>query len=77
MLIRPIVILKPKFSGGGYPRSLYGGPPQLRPHNSPVWFGILAHNGEGFIKTLHISITPRDFGVSYASYGLMSSQIRI
>ena len=28
---------------------------QLRPHNTPVWFRMLALNGEGFIKTLYIS----------------------
>ena len=28
---------------------------RLRPFNSPVWFRMLAPNGEGFIKTLHIS----------------------
>ena len=28
---------------------------QLRPHNSPVWFKMLARNGEGFIKNLYIS----------------------
>jgi len=30
-------------------------PSQLRPHNSPVWFKMLALNGEGFIKNLYIS----------------------
>ena len=34
---------------------------QLRPHDSPVWFRMLALNGEGFI-------TPRAFGVSYAFF---------
>ena len=48
---------------------------QLRPHNSTVWFRMLALNGEGCQNSPHF--TPRASSVYYASFGLMLSRIKI